>query len=277
MVDFHRGPLTPTLMLPIVDRLFCGYIFDLDGTIWMTSELVPGAQQTVAALRARGSRVVFLTNNSAGTREMFAEQLCSLGVPANPEDIISTSYVMARYLSEHSPGCACYVIGADPVREELCRAGLNLCDRPGKIDYVVVGIDRDFTYRKLQTAFEAIRAGARFAATNPDPYSPAVGGDLADIGALIAAIEAASQHKLDVLVGKPSPYIVQAALDTIGLPKADCLLVGDQIGTDVLAGKRSGVPVALLLRDSRVREQLAAWNELPEYGLEHLADLIITE
>jgi NagD protein len=208
---------------------------------------------------------------------MFAEQLNAFGLPAAPAEIISTSYVMARYLNEQSPGCRCYVIGADPLREELCKAGLRLRDRPGEIDYVVLGIDRDFTYRKLQTAFEAIRAGARFVATNPDPYVPMAGGDLADIGALIAAIEVASEHKLDMLVGKPSPYIVQVALETIGLPKEDCLLVGDQLGTDVLAGKRSGVRVALLLRDQRVREQLATWPDPPEYGLDHLTDLIAAE
>jgi len=261
-------------MLPRVDRLFRGYIFDLDGTIWMTSQLIPGAQEAVAVLRSRGSRVVFLTNNSDGTREMFADQLRSFGLPAAPEEIISTSYVMARYLSERSPGCRCYVIGADPLREELCRAGFVLCDRPAEVDYVVLGIDRDFTYRKLQTAFEAIRAGARFVATNPDPYVPMAGGDLADIGALIAAIEVASQHTLDMLVGKPSTYIVQVALETIGLPKSDCLMVGDQLGTDVLAGKRFGVPVALLLRDPRVRQQVPEWPDPPEFGLESLLDLL---
>ncbi len=264
-------------MLPKIDCLYHGYIFDLDGTIWMSSQLVPGAKEAVAALRARGCRIVFLTNNSDGTRKMFADRLTSLGLQAAPEEIVSTSYVAARYLNAHSPGCRCYVIGADPVREELCRAGLSLSDRPGEIDYVVIGIDRDFTYRKLQIAFEAIRAGARFLATNPDPYSPSARGDLADIGALIAAIEVASEHKLDVMVGKPSTYIVQVALDAIGLPKEDCLLVGDQLGTDVLAGKSAGLRVALFLRDPRVREQLADWPDLPEYGLEQLMDLIPSE
>src|SRR5271157_2751212 len=206
-------------MFLTVDHLFGGYIFDLDGTTWMTSQLVPGAKETVAALRELGRKVVFLTNNSDGTRQIFAEQLTDLDLPASPEEIVCTSYAMARYLREQSPGCRCYVIGADPLRDELCRAGFTLSDRPGKIDYVVLGIDRDFTYHKLQTAFEAIRLGARFVATNPDPYVPMAGGDLADIGSLIAAIEVASQHKLDRLVGKPDPYIVQIAVEAIGLPK----------------------------------------------------------
>lgn len=261
--------------LPGIDRFFDGYIFDLDGTIWMTEQLVPGAQETVAALRERGKRIVFLTNNSDGTREMFAQQLNDWGVAARPDEVVCTSYVMARYLQEQAAGSRCYVIGADPLREEICKAGLLLRDRPGDIDYVVLGIDRDFTYSKLQTAFEAIRAGAQFVATNPDPYVPTTRGDLADIGALIAAIETASQHKLDRLVGKPDPMIVSVAVEMIGLPLESCLLIGDQLGTDVLAGRRSGVRVALLLRDERVVKQLAAWDELPDYGLNSLFDLIV--
>lgn len=262
-------------MLPKISRLFPGYLFDLDGTIWLSERPVAGAQETVAELRARGCRVVFLTNNSDGTREMFAQQLTSLGIPAAPEDVIGASYVMARYLHAQAPGCRCYVIGADPLREELVRAGLALRDRPGDIDYVVLGIDRDFTYRKLQTAFEAIRAGARFVATNPDAYSPSARGDLADIGALIAAIETASGRALDKMVGKPNPTIVEIALETIGLPPNECLMVGDQLETDVLAGKRANVPVALFLRDPRVRERLAAWSQPPEFGLESLPELIV--
>ena len=262
------------MMLPKIDRYFSGYIFDLDGTLWMSDELVPGAPETVSSLRAGGRRLVFLTNNSAGTRQTFADRLTHMGILAFPEEIVSTSYVMARYLRQQSPGCRCYVIGADPMREELCTAGLALCDRPGAIDYVVLGIDRDFTYHKLQTAFEAIRSGARFVATNPDPYSPSARGDLADIGALIAAIETASEHKLDRMVGKPDPLIVQTALEAIGLPRDDCLMVGDQLRTDVLAGQRAEVRVALLLRDPRVVAELERWNNLPAYGLEALTDLI---
>ncbi len=243
----------------------------------MTGHPIPGAQETVDALRARGCRVVFLTNNSDGTGEMFAEQLGAMGIRVRPEEVIGTSYVMARYLQARQPGARCYAIGADPLREELVRAGLVLRDRPGDIDYVVLGIDRDFTYFKLQRAFEAIRAGAQFVATNPDPYVPTAHGDLADIGALIAAIEVCTQHKLDVLVGKPSSIIVNVALETIGLPKDECLMVGDQLVTDVLAGRQAGVRVALLLRDPRVVAQLETWPDPPDFGLDHLTDLVVKE
>lgn len=263
------------MTLPAIDRYFQGYIFDLDGTIWLTEQLVAGARETVAALRARGCQVLFLTNNSDGTRAMFAQQLSDMGIPTRAESIVSTSYVMARYLQAQAPGCHCYVIGADPLREELVDVGCKLRDRPGDIDYVVLGVDRDFTYRKLQTAFEAIRAGARFAATNPDPYVPTARGDLADIGAEIACIETATQHPLDQLVGKPDPMIVQVALDALGLVRQSCLMVGDQLGTDVVAGQRSGVPVALLLRDPRTVAQLATWASPPDFGLRSLVDLVI--
>jgi NagD protein len=274
---------------PILDRVFSAYLFDLDGTVWLTEELVPGARaeparrhellpdasETIRVLRARGRRIAFMTNNADGTRESFAQELSDLGIPCTPDAVICTAFVMGRYLSSQLPGSRCYVIGPDPLREELCRAGLSLRDRPGDIDFVVVGIDRDFTYHKLQTAFEAIRAGARLVATNPDPWVPAAHGDLADIGALIAAIEVASDHKLDKLVGKPDPFIVQIALEHLGEQPADCLIVGDQLETDVLAGQRAGVPAALLLRDARVASKLQHWRPQPDLLLESLAGLVV--
>ena len=262
-------------MLPPVTRTYPGYIFDLDGTVWLTDRLVPGADRAVAALRGRGSRIVFLTNNSVGTRATFARRLTDLGVPAGPEEINSSSFVMARYLAGQAPGCRCYVIGHDPLREELCAAGLHLCDRPGEIDYVVLGVDRDFSYHKLQTAFLALRAGAAFVATNADPYCPGPEGDLADIGAMIAAIEVASGHRVDLVVGKPNPYILGWALKALDLPAEDCLLVGDQLGTDVLAGRQAGIAVALLLRDPLVVAQLAGWPTPPDFGLAGLPDLVV--
>lgn len=286
MDDSRHGPgIRPS----VLDRLFSAYLFDLDGTVWLTEELVPGAlpeparrhelladaSEAIRLLRSRGSRVAFMTNNADGTRESFAHELSDLGIPCTSDAVICTAFVMARYLSSQMPGSRCYVIGPDPLREELCRAGLSLRDRPGDIDFVVVGIDRDFTYHKLQTAFEAIRAGARLVATNPDPWVPAAHGDLADIGALIAAIEVASDHKLDKLVGKPDPFIVETALECLGVGLADCLIVGDQLGTDVLAGRRAGVPVALLLRDPRVVAQLSSWQDQPDFLVESLLGLVV--
>jgi NagD protein len=273
----------------VLHRLFSAYLFDLDGTLWLTEELVPGARKepakrhellpdarkVIRVLRSRGCRVAFMTNNADGTRESFAHELSDLGIPCTPDDVVCTAFVMAQYLSSQQPGSRCYVIGPDPLREELCRAGLTLRDRPGDIDFVVVGIDRDFTYHKLQTAFEAIRAGARLVATNPDPWVPAAHGDLADIGALIAAIEVASQHRLDKLVGKPDPFIVQTALECLRVESADCLIVGDQLETDVLAGWQAGVPVGLLLRDPRVVARLSDWQPQPDFLLESLSGLIV--
>jgi HAD superfamily hydrolase (TIGR01450 family) len=281
----HLGVIRPS----VVHRLFGAYLFDLDGTVWLTDEVVPGAQRqptkrhallpdaraVIRALRSRGCQVAFMTNNADGTRESFAQELSDLGVRCRPDDVLCTAFVMARYLSSQQGGKRCYVIGPDPLREELCRAGLTLRDRPGEIDFVVLGIDRDFTYHKLQTAFEAIRAGARLVATNSDPWVPATHGDLADIGALIAAIEVASEHRLDKLVGKPDPLIVEVALERLGEESADCVIVGDQLDTDVLAGQRAGVPTALLLRDPRVVARLRDWQPQPDFLLDNLRDLVV--
>ena len=73
-----------------------------------------------------------------------------------------------------------------------------------RVDAVIASFDRTFTYHKLQVAFDAIRAGARFYATNADRFCPVPGGGQPDAAAIIAAIEACTNTQVEAVVGKPS-------------------------------------------------------------------------
>ncbi|RJQ07389.1 MAG: HAD family hydrolase, partial [Bacillota bacterium] len=145
---------------------------DLDGTVYTGERLVPRAAETISALRAGGSRVVFLSNKPVQTREHYAEKLNRLGVPASVDDVLNSSAVMADYLGHRSPGATLYVVGEKPLVEELRRARFTVLDDPSevgwRVDYVVAAFDRTFSYAKLNHALQALRRGARFVATNPD-------------------------------------------------------------------------------------------------------------
>jgi len=262
-----NGPLTP-------NRFFAGYIFDLDGTVYLGESLLPTVGETLAVLRARGVRTIFISNNPTHGREEYAAKLTRLGVPTSIEDILTSSLVMVDFLKKRMPGARLFVVGEEPLCAELRQGGFELTEQAQAIDAVIASFDRSFVYRKLQIAFDAIRAGARFFATNPDRYCPVPSGGEPDCAAIIAAIEACTNTRVEAVVGKPSHYMIEAALNLMDLPAADCLMTGDRLETDVQMGLEAGMSTALTLTSATPQSLLAGSSIQPTYVLRHLSDLL---
>jgi HAD superfamily hydrolase (TIGR01450 family) len=224
-----------------------GFLFDLDGTVYLGERLVPGAREAIAALRAEARRVCFLSNKPIQSRADYAAKLTRLGVPAALDDVINSSYVLAQYLAREAPGARCFVIGEPPLVEELRAAGLAPVD-DARVDYVVVAFDRTFDYRKLDVALQAVkRHGARLVGTNPDRTCPVEGGEIPDAAGMIGAVEGVTGRRVDPVVGKPSPIMLRVALDRLGLLAADCAVVGDRLETDIEMGRAAGLGTILVL------------------------------
>lgn len=257
-----------------------GFIFDLDGTIYRGERLVPGADRVVAALREAGRRVVFLSNKPLESRQSYAAKLTRLGIPTAPEDVIHSSAVLARALAARHPGASVYVLGEPPLVEELRRAGVPVVDQPAalgwRVDFVVAAFDRTLTWDKLNAAHQALRRGARLIATNPDPTCPVEGGDVPDAGAVIAALEASSGQKLAWVAGKPSPLVVEAALERLGTRPGRTVMVGDRLETDMAMARKAGLTAVLVLTGVTRPEALAGAPAecRPDFVLQSVADLL---
>lgn len=256
------------------DRYFAGYIFDLDGTVYLGEAMLPTAGETLAALRQRGARTLFISNNPTHMRGYYADKLNRLGVPTRDEDILTSSLVLVDFLQSRMPGARLFVLGEEPLLEELRHAGFELVEDAKQVQAVIASFDRTFVYRKLQIAFDAIRAGARFFATNPDRYCPVPGGGEPDCASIIAAIEACTNSKVEAVVGKPSHYMIEAALKMMNLPAADCLMTGDRLETDVYMGAAAGMSTALMLTGTTSAAALQASSIQPTYILHQLVDLL---
>ncbi len=257
--------------------VYAGYALDLDGTVYLGEQLLPGARETISGLRGAGRRVIFLSNNPLLSCEGYAARLTRMGVPTEPDAVVNSSQVMVAYLQARFPGQRLFVIGERSFREELLDAGFSLTEQPGTIDVVVAAFDRGFDYRKLQIAFDAVRAGARFVATNRDPYCPVPGGGLPDCAAIIAAIEASTGARVEEVVGKPSPVMARAVLDRLGLPADRTIMVGDRLETDIAMGVRAGMHTALVLTGATRRSDLAASSVHPEFVVDNLRGLLPRE
>lgn len=256
--------------------MFKGFIFDLDGTIYLSDTLIPGADSVVRLLRETGRRVVFLSNKPIQTREDYASKLTRLGIPTQPDEVINSTFVMTNYLKKNAPGARLFVIGETPFVEELQRAGFPVTDEPKEIEYVVVAFDRTFDYRKLNIAFQAIKLGAHFVATNPDRTCPVEGGEIPDCAGMIAAIEAVTTKKVEIIVGKPSPLMIQAALEVMGLRPDDCILIGDRLETDIRMGKEAGIATGIVLTGVTDEETLRGAKHTaiqPDFVFRSIADV----
>ena len=223
-----------------------GWLFDLDGTVYRGEALVPGAAETVAALRAAGRRVVFLSNKPIETRADYARKLTRLGIPTRTEEVVNSSLVLARHLGRLDPGAPVFVIGEPPLVGELVAHGFEVRRDP-RVRWVVIAFDRTFDYAKLTIALHAVRQGARLIATNPDRTCPTDEGELPDCAGMIAAVEAVTGHHVETVVGKPSPIILEVALAALGVPATDAVIVGDRIETDIVMGRRLGLATVLVL------------------------------
>jgi arabinose operon protein AraL len=236
--------------------------------------LLPGAHEAITQLRRAGRRVVFLSNNPTKTSAQYAARLSKLGLPTSPADVINSSQVMVQWLLHESPGCRVFVVGEQPLKDELVAAGFQLVERAEEIDFVIASFDRTFHYGKLQVAFDAIRAGARLIATNADRYCPVPGGGEPDAASVIAAIEACTATTIEVVVGKPSPIMARAVAEIVQLPPERCLMTGDRLETDIAMGRNAGMMTAVVLTGATTRTVLATSAIQPDYVIETLLDLV---
>lgn len=262
-----------------------GVVFDLDGTLYLGEHALPGAVEVCRALERQGIRVVFVSNKPLEDHRAYARKLNRLGIAAAPDQVITAAAVLGTYLAATAPDLCCFVIGEAALKLELQGYGVRVFeDRPEQderdvldptgIDAVIVAFDRTLSYRKLNLAYQALARGARFYATNIDRACPMPGGSIPDAGMTIAALEAGTGRRVELSAGKPSPLILKAALDRLGLSAQECLMVGDRIETDIRMGREAGMATALVLTGVARLEDLRNHPAPPDLTLESLFDLV---
>jgi HAD superfamily hydrolase (TIGR01450 family) len=264
----------------VPERLYAGYVFDLDGAIYLGSERLPGAARVLRALRELRRKVVFVSNNPTRDPEEYAVKLSDLGVPAPASQVINTVVTTTDWLAVNAPEATVFPVSEEPLKRALRRRGIRLSEDPAEIDIVIASYDRHFDYRKLQIAFDAIRAGARLMATNPDRFCPFPGGrGEPDAAAITAAIEACTGASCELHFGKPGPVMLQAVAAALELAPADCLLTGDRLTTDIQAAREASMASALVLTGETAPPALAeiAAEDRPDYVLDRIDRLVPVE
>jgi len=265
-----------------VDKLsgLDGLICDLDGVMYRGAEPIEGSPQAIERLGRLGVHVVFCTNNANPTIDRYIDKLSSMGVPIGREDLVTSPVVTAEVLSdEGAAGRSAIVVGGEGLREALVNIDVVVDDDPSSrtADYVVVGLDPDFTYEKLKRASFAVQNGAELIAANADTSFPAPDGLWPGAGALVAAVEAASGGRARVM-GKPHEPMMRVAKRRLG-GASRIAIVGDRPNTDLEGGLAMGWGTILVLSGVTSRDQVDEVEPTPDVVLERLADLpdLLTE
>ncbi|KUP05936.1 HAD family hydrolase [Bacillus coahuilensis m2-6] len=224
-------------------KKYKGYLIDLDGTMYRGSEVIKEAGEFVGRLKAANIPYLFVTNNSSRRPGQVADKLKKFGIDATEEQVFTTSMATANYIASQKQDASVYIIGEEGIQSAVTEAGLTMVnDNP---DYVVVGIDRSISYEKLALGCLGVRNGATFISTNGDIAIPTERGLLPGNGSLTSVITVSTQTQ-PIFIGKPEPIIMEQALNVLGIPKEDVIMVGDNYDTDIMAGIRSGMDTLLV-------------------------------
>jgi HAD superfamily hydrolase (TIGR01450 family) len=261
-----------------VPDLVAGYdlvIFDLDGVLYLGDQVIPGAVEATGTLRERGVPMAYATNNASRLAADVAALLTSIGIPAEADEVITSSRASAHLLAQRLPaGAPVLVVGAPALVEEVRAAGLRPVERAEDHPAVVVqGYGPDVGWRVLAEATVAIRAGASWVATNADRTLPSPRGALPGNGSLIAVLATALGRQPDTVVGKPDPGLFALAARERGAKRP--LVVGDRLDTDIEAANRAGMDSLLVLTGvSQADDVAAALDERrPTYVAKDLSGL----
>lgn len=247
-------------------------ILDMDGVLWKGEEPIGDLPAIFDQFLKVGLKIMFATNNALKPIAGYREKLNAFGVDINGNQIINSTMAVCYLLQKEFPaGGPVYIVGSQGLQAHLRENGFYQAEED--VLAVVVGLDRAFTYEKLERANQLIRSGARFIATNPDPTFPLPNGMAPGAGSIIAAVQTAAQ-KMPEFAGKPSPTMFELALKELGLPPEQVLAVGDRLDTDILGGHRAGCRTALVLSGIHQQTDLENWLPQPDLVAANLEALL---
>jgi glycerol-1-phosphatase len=236
-------------------------LLDLDGCVWVGEQPTRRAPEAIAELRKAGKSLAFLTNDPRRSPEEFVRKLWSLGLRASLEEIVTVGAAIQHLLAGRPPSVNAYVIGAPAIFRHVTEAGMRIVngtDEAAQAQVVVIAGHDEFHFSELRDATQAVLAGAEMIAAGRDRTFPAEDGLWPGTGAIVAALEYATDQTAH-LVGKPDPQMFLTALDRLG--PGNALVVGDRLDSDLAGAAAAGLDAAIVLTGVSTREAAEAAND----------------
>lgn len=210
------------------------FVFDLDGTVWYWTHLIPSVKTTIKKLKKQGKNIQYVTNNTIESRKQLTERLDRFGIKTHHQDVTNAGLVIGHYIKEHNGTALALNIGTE---KDLKEVGVPTRNHP-PVDYVVVTEDWDFDHKQLSLAYDAVTAGGRLLTSVMGRHWLVGDKMVPGVGCWVKAVEFATETTA-LTLGKPSDYMAKIVSGRLG----DCtrsVYIGDEYESDVLFGKKLG-------------------------------------
>lgn len=261
-----------------------GYLFDLDGVLWQGENLIPGVKETLEFLRSQDKKLMFVSNTSSRSRQGALNQFKERGIAIADDEVFLASEETAKYLAQIKPMSRACVLGSKGLFEELEKVQIFAYPpnavAPEDFDFLVVGKDRKMTFESMTYALRVVQAGAALVAVNNDPIVPGNDGLEPGAGALVAMISSMIGRPADIQIGKPGTLLLELALQQSGLSADECVMIGDTLEADIVAGNNLGMKTILVLTGNAAKEDLTEKlpdSHKPDIVLDSVKDLLTGE
>lgn len=240
--------------------MYKGYLIDLDGVAYLGKKVIPTCRDFIKRLNERNIKYCFVTNNSSRTNLEVCAHLNSLGYEIEVENIITSSEVTANYIRREKKDAKVYLIGMNGIRTELLRNEINIVS--SNSDYVVIGIDFDLTYEKLENACREVFNGAKLISTNSDIHLSKEDFIIPGNGSITQVVSVVTNVS-PLYMGKPQTEMLEYGLEKLNLAKSDVAIIGDNYNTDILGGINFGIDSIFVETGVMKREDLFQFEQKP--------------
>lgn len=249
------------------------FLLDMDGTIYLGPHPIPGAAAFIQHLRDNGKQYLFFTNNSSSDAARYAAKLSGMGIPAEPDNVLTSGEATIRYLLSETPHRRVYVVGTPSFEAEVDASSLERAD--ANPDALLLAFDRTLTYAKLERACLLLREGIPYYATNPDKVCPTEYGYIPDCASMAALLQEAT-GRTPHYIGKPHPTMVRMALDKLSADPRTTAMVGDRLYTDMQMAWNADITSILVLSGETAESDLANLKRQPDYRFPSVRELHAT-
>ncbi len=258
-------------MKKISDKKF--FLLDMDGTIYLDSVLFDGTTDFLREVKRRGGRYLFLTNNSSKSADAYVEKLKTIGIPAERDDFLTSTYATILYIKNKFPGRKFYSFGTTSFTSELREAGIDVAtELEDDIFGIVMGNDNELTFKKLEDACKLLLRDVEYIATNPDWVCPTAFGYVPDCGSVAEMLWRAT-GKRPHFIGKPRPEMLLLAMEKYGYKKEETVMIGDRVYTDIASGYNAGVDTILVLSGESTLEDVDSSDTKPTYVMKNIREV----
>ena len=239
------------------------FLLDMDGTIYLGDTLFDGTKDFLRAVRERGGKYLFVTNNSSRSVTAYVDRLRGMGIDAAADDFLTSVDALIWYMRGKYDGALMYAFGTRTFRQQLSEAGFHVTDKlEDGISLLVCGFDTELTFQKLEDACILLGRGVDFVATNPDWVCPTSYGSVPDCGSVCEMLFRATGRR-PKFIGKPEPEMALLSMERWGFSPEETVLIGDRIYTDIACGVNAGIDTAFVLSGEGVPEDIEKFGIHP--------------